>query len=110
MGLSLQFKARTRRGDPKRRAPIRAPTNKLLYHKIIGVVLSSAAAHPVNSANAQQTTVTKAEAALSAKIRCEDFRKIPMVPGQVARTRKLVPTLFLTTPLTLTGSASEGRT
>jgi len=75
MGLSLQFKARTRRGDPKRRAPIRAPTNKLLYHKIIGFVLSSAAAHPVNSANAQQTTVTKAEAALSAKIRCEDFRK-----------------------------------
>jgi small-conductance mechanosensitive channel len=29
----------------------------------------------INSASAQQTTVTKAEAALSAKIKCEDFKK-----------------------------------
>jgi hypothetical protein len=29
----------------------------------------------INTANAQQTTVTKAEAVLTAKIRCEDFRK-----------------------------------
>jgi hypothetical protein len=34
-----------------------------------------AGADTVNSANAQQTTVTKAEAALTAKIRCEDFIK-----------------------------------
>jgi hypothetical protein len=34
-----------------------------------------AGADPINSANAQQTTASKAEAALSAKIKCEDFIK-----------------------------------
>jgi hypothetical protein len=34
-----------------------------------------ASAVTINSANAQQTGVTKAEAALSAKITCKDFRK-----------------------------------
>jgi hypothetical protein len=49
---------------------------RLLAHPLItGVVLCLAAADPVNSANAQQTTVTKAEAALGAKIKCEDFIK-----------------------------------
>ena len=38
-------------------------------------MLCLAGADTINSANAQQTTVTKAEAALSTKIRCEDFRK-----------------------------------
>jgi hypothetical protein len=75
MGLSPQFKARTRCGDPERPAPIGAPANKLLSHKLVGVVLCLAGAVTVNSANAQQTTVTKAEAALSAKITCKDFRK-----------------------------------
>jgi hypothetical protein len=32
-------------------------------------------ADPINFANAQQTTATKAEASLSAKITCKDFRK-----------------------------------
>jgi hypothetical protein len=42
---------------------------------ITGVVLCLAATDPVNSANAQQTAMTKAEAALGAKIKCEDFKK-----------------------------------
>jgi hypothetical protein len=76
MGLSPQFKTRARCGDPKRLAPIgAAPANKLLCNKLIGVVLCVVGADTVNSANAQQTTAAKAEAALSAKIRCEDFRK-----------------------------------
>jgi hypothetical protein len=74
MGLSPQFKARC--GDAMRLAPIGgASTNKLLCHKLFSVVLCLVGADPINSANAQQTTVTKAEAALIAKIRCEDFRK-----------------------------------
>jgi hypothetical protein len=32
-------------------------------------------AHYINSANAQQAKVTTAEAALAAKIKCQDFRK-----------------------------------
>jgi hypothetical protein len=32
-------------------------------------------AYPINFAYAEQTIVTKAEAALTAKIRCEDFIK-----------------------------------
>ena len=76
MGLSPQFEARTRCGDLKRLGLIGgAPANKLLCYKLIGVVLCLAGADTVIRANAQQTTVTKAEAALTAKIRCEDFRK-----------------------------------
>lgn len=76
MGLSPQFKAQARCGDPKRLAPIGgAPANKLLCHKLFSVVLCLVGANSINSANAQQTTVTKAEAALIAKIRCEDFGK-----------------------------------
>jgi hypothetical protein len=75
MGLSPQYKARTRCGDSERPAPGDAPANKLLCHKLACVALSLVGAVTVNSANAQQTSVTKAEAALSAKIRCEDFRK-----------------------------------
>jgi hypothetical protein len=53
---------------------------KLLRHELFGVVLSFlAGADYINSANAQQpdqqTNVTKAEAALAAKIKCGDFRK-----------------------------------
>jgi hypothetical protein len=78
MGLSPQFKTRPHCADPKRLSPIGgAPTNKLFCTKLIGVVLCLVGADPTNFANAQQTTVTKAEAALSAKIRCEDFRKNP---------------------------------
>jgi hypothetical protein len=75
MGLLPQFKARTRCGDPERPAPIGAPANMLLCHKLVGVVLFWWAALLVNSANAPQTSVTKAEAALSAKITCKDFRR-----------------------------------
>ena len=75
MGLSPQFKARTRCGEQERPAPVGAPANKLLSHKLVGVVLCLAGAVTANFANAQQTTVTKAEAALSAKITCKDFRK-----------------------------------
>jgi hypothetical protein len=75
MGLLPQFKARTRSGDPERLAPIGASPNKPLRHKLVGVVLCLVGADPINSANAQQTTASKAEAALSAKIKCEDFIK-----------------------------------
>jgi hypothetical protein len=50
-------------------------SSKLLCHKLFGVVLCLVGAVTVDSANAQQTTVTKAEAALGAKIKCEDFKK-----------------------------------
>ena len=69
MGLLPQFKARTRCGDPEHLA------RPLAHLLITGVVLCLAATDPVNSANAQQTTMTKAEAALGAKIKCEDFKK-----------------------------------
>jgi hypothetical protein len=51
-----------------------APANWLLCYKFI-CVLCLVGADPINSANARQTTVTKAEAALIAKIKCEDFIK-----------------------------------
>jgi hypothetical protein len=43
--------------------------------KVFSVALCLVAADHINSANAQQAEVTKAEAALTAKIKCEDFRK-----------------------------------
>jgi hypothetical protein len=69
MGLSPQFKTRAHCGDPKRLSPIggRLPISFCAFC-LVG-------ADPINFANAQQITVIKAEAALSAKIRCEDFRK-----------------------------------
>ena len=52
---------------------------KLLRHELLGVVLCLMGTDSINSANAQQTDqqtiVTKAEAALAAKIKCRDFRK-----------------------------------
>ena len=52
---------------------------KLLRHELLGVVLCLMGTDCINSANAQQTDqqtiVTKAEAALAAKIKCRDFRK-----------------------------------
>jgi hypothetical protein len=56
---------------------------KLLRHELLGVVLCLMSTDCINSANAQQTDqqtdqqtiVTKAEAALAAKIKCRDFRK-----------------------------------
>jgi hypothetical protein len=56
---------------------------KLLRHELFGVALCLAGTDYINSANAQQTDqqtdqqtiVTKAEAALAAKIKCRDFRK-----------------------------------
>ena len=59
----------------RRLATIGAPANKLLCHKLNSVVLCLMGAVSIDSANAQQTTVTKAEAALSGKIRCDDFIK-----------------------------------
>jgi hypothetical protein len=50
-------------------------SNKLLCRKLFSIALPLVAADYVNAANAQQTNVTKAEAALTAKIKCEDFRK-----------------------------------
>ena len=50
-------------------------SNKLWYRKLFSIALPLVAADYVNAANAQQTNVTKAEAALTAKIKCEDFRK-----------------------------------
>jgi hypothetical protein len=40
----------------------------LLCRELISVVLCLVGANPINSANARQTTVTKAEAALTAEI------------------------------------------
>jgi len=52
---------------------------KLLRHEFFGVALCLVGVDYINSANAQQTDqqtiVTKAEAALAAKINCGDFRK-----------------------------------
>ena len=52
---------------------------KLLRDVPFGVVLCLMGTDSINSANAQQTDqqtiVTKAEAALAAKIKCRDFRK-----------------------------------
>jgi len=52
---------------------------KLLRDVPFGAVLCLVGTNYINSANAQQTDqqtiVTKAEAALAAKIKCEDFRK-----------------------------------
>jgi hypothetical protein len=60
---------------------------KLLRHELLGVVLCLMGTDSINSSNAQQTDqqtvqqtdqqtiVTKAEAALAAKIKCRDFRK-----------------------------------
>ena len=52
---------------------------KLLRDVPFGAVLCLVSTNYINSANAQQTDqqtiVTKAEAALAAKIKCEDFRK-----------------------------------
>ena len=49
--------------------------NPILCHKLFSVALYLVSADYVNSANAQPAEVTKAEAALTAKIKCEDFRK-----------------------------------
>ena len=43
--------------------------------KLFGVALSLVAADYISSANAQQAEGTKAEAALAAMIKCENFRK-----------------------------------
>jgi hypothetical protein len=56
---------------------------KLLRHELLGIVLCLMGTDYINSANAQQTEqqtdqqtiVTKAEAALAAKIKCRDFKK-----------------------------------
>ena len=52
---------------------------KLFSDVPFGAVLCLVGTNYINSANAQQTDqqtiVTKAEAALAAKIKCEDFRK-----------------------------------
>jgi hypothetical protein len=50
-------------------------SNKHLCHKLFSIALWLVGAHYINTANAQQTNVTKAEAALAAKIKCDDFRK-----------------------------------
>ena len=49
-------------------------SNKL-YRKLFSITLPLVATDYVNAANAQQINVTKAEAALAAKIKCEDFKK-----------------------------------
>jgi hypothetical protein len=56
----------------------RTESIKLLRNQLFGVVLCLVGTNYINSANAQQTDqqtiVTKAEAALAAKIKCRDFR------------------------------------
>ena len=51
----------------------------MLMHKIFGLALCLVVAGYVNSANAQQTEMTKAEKALASKtkIKCKNFRKNP---------------------------------
>jgi len=39
----------------------------------------------VNFANAQEANTTETEVARTAKIKCKDFRKMPMAPELVAR-------------------------
>jgi hypothetical protein len=89
----------------------RPPEGRAMFtHKLFSFALCLAAAGYVNSANAQQTETTKAEAALAAKVKCADFKKMPMAAGRVVPSPKLVQTLFPTTPLTPMGSALEGQT
>jgi hypothetical protein len=72
----IRLRARARCSDLKGLGLIGGVTaNWLLCHKLIGVTLCLMGAVYIDSANAQRTTVTQAEAALSAKIKCEDFIK-----------------------------------
>ena len=76
MSIELIRLTRARCSDLKGLGLIRGvPANWLLCHKLIGVALCLVGADPINSADARQTTVTQAEAALIAKIKCEDFIK-----------------------------------
>ena len=50
-------------------------TNKHLCYKLFNIALWLVSADHINSASAQQADVTKAEAAVATKIKCEDFRK-----------------------------------
>jgi len=50
-------------------------SNKLLCRKLFSIALPLVAADYVSAANSQETNVTKADAALAAKIKCQDFRK-----------------------------------
>ena len=77
------------------------------------VVLCLVGTNYINSANAQQTDqqtiVTKAEAALTAKIKCGDFRKNAKGTWTSGPNTKIGTNAF-PKPLTIMGSASEGRT
>jgi hypothetical protein len=44
----------------------------MFTHKLFSLALCLSAAEYVNSANAQQTEASKAEAALAAKVKCAD--------------------------------------
>ena len=47
----------------------------MFIEMLFSLALCLVGAHYINSAHAQQTKVTTAEAALAAKIKCQDFRK-----------------------------------
>jgi hypothetical protein len=64
-------------------------------------IFLAVAAHS-NSLNAQQTGMSKAEAALAGKIKCEDFKKMPMVVGPAVLILKSAAILFPPTGLTPT--------
>jgi hypothetical protein len=54
----------------------RPPEGRAMFaQKLFSFALCLAAAGYVNSANAQQTETSKAEAALAAKVKCADFKK-----------------------------------
>jgi hypothetical protein len=90
----------TRRMETARPAEGRAMST----HRLFSLALCLAAAEYVNSANAQQTETSKAEAALAAKIKCGDFRKNADGTWTSGPPRS-APTLFPATPLKLMGSA-----
>jgi hypothetical protein len=75
-----QFQLNNPAGDPMTRSGAQADSGSsegraMSTQKLFSVALCLVAADYSNSANAQQAEGTKAEAALTAKIKCEDFRK-----------------------------------
>ena len=82
----------------------------MFIEMLFSLALCLVGAHYINSAHAQQTKVTTAEADSLPRSSARISEKMPMAPGPVARTPKLAPTLFPATPLASKVCALEGQT
>ena len=72
----------------------------MLPQNIFRLLVYLAVAAYLSSANADPSQESKAEAALAGKIKCEDFRKIPMALGPAVPMQKSAAIRFPTSPLT----------